>query len=299
MKITPKISIFSLIDLALTCYMAYIFLSLWLRPQASDVETIYNFSVLMAFEFIMVHSGVFMSVLGRSWKGWLFFILIYGLFAFVFNLFVTDNRILFLYGGVVLSRMLSGIMTSDETEKAQKANYSVVYVLIYFFLIFFVAMHSFLIPEFGLTDDFLESSGYRDNIIIGGLFTDTPYTAMCFGALYYTALSLVALFAMFYQPAEKPAPEVNSSDEDKPYFYPQTGLGFGIASILLSWFVVLGTILAVFGLVASILTIKQYRETPEEYTRKSYIIARIGKICSIIGLIASILSIFVMMFVFW
>ena len=291
----PRISIFSLIDIALTCYMAYLILSLWLYPQASDVELIYNLAALMAFEFIMVHSGVFMSFLGRSWKAWLCAIIFYGLFALVFNAFVTDNRIIFLYAGVVLNRVLAGIMTRDETERAKRAGFSALYAIIYFFLLFFVAIYSFIIPKFGLTSDFLKSSGYHDTVINGGLFTDTPHTAMCFGVLYYASLSLVALFAIFYRPKEKTTVETPLDDEEKPFFHPKMAIGFGIASILLSWFIIVGVILGIVGAVSGFLTIKQYREMPDEYTRKSYVIAQIGKICSIIGVIFGVVCTLVIM----
>jgi len=292
-----KISIFSLIDIALTCYMAYLILSLWLYPQANDVELIYNLATLMAFEFIMVHSGVFMSFLGRSWKAWLGAIIFYGLFALVFNLFVTDNRILFLYAGVVLNRMLSGIMTSDETAKEKRIGFSALYAVIYFLLIMFVGIYSFLIPEFGLTESFLQSSDYHDMVIHGGSFTDTPHIAMCFGVLYYASLSLVAVYALFYRP--KPVVETPPDEEEKPFFHPKIALGFGIASIVLSFFIILGGILGIIGVASSALTIKQYRETPEKYARKSYIIAQIGKICSIIGIILGFLLIFAIMFGIW
>ena len=308
MKLFTRISVFSLIDLVLTCGLAYTYLSLWRCPQASDVEKIYNLSVLMAFEFIMVHSGVFMSVLGRSWKGWLCAIILYGLFAFVFNLFITNNYILLLYGGVVLNRVLSGVMTKDETENSKKAVSSALYALVYFFLMMFVAVYSFMIPEWGLTDDFLQSSGYRDIVIIGGILTDTPHTSMCFGMLYYMALSLMAVFTMFRQPAktplkieiaEKTAPKVSvPAGEEVPFFHPRMALGFGIVSILLCWFIVFGAIIGIIGFVASFLTIKEYKTMPEKYSRKSYLIARIGKICSIIGLIFGVLFSFGLTFFF-
>jgi len=182
--------------------------------------------------------------------------------------------------------VLSGIMTRDETEGTKRAGFAALYTLIYFLLLMFVAIYSFLIPEFGLTGDFLQSSGYHDKKIIRGILTDTPHTAMAFGVLYYVSLSLVALFAIFYRPKEKTAIETPPDDEeDKPFFHPKMALGLGIASILMSWFVIVGTILGIIGTVAGLLTIKQYKEMPDEYARKSYIIAQIGKICSIIGAI--------------
>jgi hypothetical protein len=42
-------------------------------PQASDVELIYSLSVLMIFEFVLVHSGVFMNIFCLAWKFLLYF----------------------------------------------------------------------------------------------------------------------------------------------------------------------------------------------------------------------------------
>jgi hypothetical protein len=150
---------------------------------------IYNLSILILFEFILAHSGVFMSYFGRS-KWMLLLILFYGAFALVFNTLVNDNQILVLYGAVVLNRMVPGIQNRDEKEKARGVIISVFYAMTYFLLLFFFFFFSDKIPQLGLTDDFLSISKYNDITQASGLFLEEPHFAICFGALYYMMLTL-------------------------------------------------------------------------------------------------------------
>jgi hypothetical protein len=145
----------------------------------------------MGFEFIMVHSGVFMSMIGRSWKGWLLFICFYGVFALIFNTMVNGNQILILYGIVVLNRMLPNILYPDKTDGKKKAAISSFYAMVYILLLLLVVFSSSHISKMGLTDDFLETSGYSNLNLAGGLFSDEPHVPMCFGVLYYLALTFV------------------------------------------------------------------------------------------------------------
>jgi len=198
-NIISKISIFSLIGIGLNIFLIYTFLKLWIHPQVSDIEMIFNFTVLMFFEFVMVHSGVFMSILGRSWKGWLFFIILYGLCALAFNSIVSGNQILILYGVVVFNRMLPNIQRKPEdTEKKEGIKgikeeiiISIIYAVIYFFLFVTIIYCASHVPPFGLTKEFLESANFGKINTISGDFSDKPYIMMCFGVLYYLFLTLL------------------------------------------------------------------------------------------------------------
>ena len=191
LKTISKISIFSLIGIIMNGWLAYIFLKLWLHPQASDVKLIYSLTILILFEFVLVHSGVFMSILGRSWKGWAGFIVFYGLFALAFNALVNGNQIIILYGAVVLNRMLPGILNREKTDKERGLMMSAVYALIYFGLLFPVFIGSSYIPHFGLNETFVKSADYLSIIQAGGDFAEMPHVFMCFGVLYYLILMLL------------------------------------------------------------------------------------------------------------
>jgi hypothetical protein len=193
-QVISNISIFSLIGVGLNLFLVYTFLHLWIYPQMSDVEMLFNLTILMFFEFIMVHSGVFMSLLGRSWKGWLFFTFLYGIFALAFNAMVNGNQILILYGAVVLNRILPNMLNKEKTDKTKEITISGLYAMIYFFLIIAIVFGASRVPQFGLTHEFLEAANYSKVNTVGGELSEMPHAIMCFGALYYIALTLLEVF---------------------------------------------------------------------------------------------------------
>jgi len=173
--------------------LAYQFYKIWTSPAISDANKIADYAVLMGFEFIMVHSGVFMAVMPKKIS--LYVLLpVYGLFALAMNTFVSDNSVLIIYGIVVFNRMRFAF--SDVSKKIQqKAIFnSVIAVLVYFVLVFVVAFNNEHIPLFGLTKEFLAEINYYENLKIGGLLLDEPQTAFSLGFLYYTILALMALW---------------------------------------------------------------------------------------------------------
>lgn len=173
--------------------LAYQFYMIWTSPAISDANKIADYAVLMGFEFVMVHSGVFMAVMPKKIS--LYVLLpVYGLFALAMNSFVSDNSVLIIYGIVVFNRMRFAF--SDVSKKIQqKAIFnSVLAVLVYFVLVFVVAFNNEHIPLFGLTKEFLAEINYYENLKTGGLLLDEPQTAFSLGFLYYTILALLALW---------------------------------------------------------------------------------------------------------
>lgn len=173
--------------------LAYQFYMMWTSPAISDANKIADYAVLMGFEFVMVHSGVFMAVMPKKIS--LYVLLpVYGLFALAMNSFVSDNSVLIIYGIVVFNRMRFAF--SDVSKKIQqKAIFnSVLAVLVYFVLVFVVAFNNEHIPLFGLTKEFLAEINYYENLKTGGLLLDEPQTAFSLGFLYYTILALLALW---------------------------------------------------------------------------------------------------------
>lgn len=217
-KAISKISIFSLIGIGLNGFLTYTFLRLWICPQVGDIEMIFNFTILMFFEFVMVHSGVFMSILGKSWKGWLFFICFYGLFALGFNAAVNNNQILILYCVVVLNRMLPKLLNREKTNPEEEFAYSngkqlkltkkmekeilmsSMYAAIYFILLLIIAFTSAHIPQFGLTKEFLEIADYKNvTSNVSGELMNMPHAIMCFGVLYYLALIFIDMMRIIHR----------------------------------------------------------------------------------------------------
>ena len=178
---------FALIDIGLTLWVAYLFFQLWVMPSAGDIDRIYYMSILIAFEFIMIHSGVFMAAMPLKISLLVFFPL-YGVFALAFNTMIPDNSIMFIYLIVVLNRMRFAFFSVSESVKMQNLGMSVYAAVVYFFLMIGVAFLSWMVPKFGLTPEFLSNAGYNPSV--KGLFTEIPQTAMCLGFLYYIMLAL-------------------------------------------------------------------------------------------------------------
>lgn len=195
-KIVEKIRrLLDYTDVILTLLMSGSFLMLWLHPEAGDINNIFYFSILMAFEFFMVHSGVLMAMAPLKTSLSLF-VPVYGIFALVFFLVSGLSSILWLYLLVVLNRMRFAFFNVDENTKQQVILTSIFAAIIYFFLLIPLAVGAELIPDFGLSETFLEESGYNAIKRGSGIFIDSPKVSMCFGALYYFFLSLYDFFAI-------------------------------------------------------------------------------------------------------
>ena len=189
-KIEPS---FELVDVVMMGFMAYQYFKLWIDPQYGDAEKIFQMAGLMGFEFIMVHSGVFMAVMPRK-VSLLIFVPAYGLFAWAFNDIIGGgNLVAYIYLIAVFNRMRFAFFNVNEELKNKQILRSVFAVLTYFFLLLGVAFGSKLIPEFGLNDVNLSFIGYDEAKTHGGLFLDEPQTAICLGSIYYLILALYSL----------------------------------------------------------------------------------------------------------
>lgn len=145
---------FSFVEYAFQAYYATVFLMVWMHPNEHDVSMINDLAVLMAFEFIMVHSGVFMAVMPKKISLFVFFPM-YGLFALAFHNSVINANILYIYLLAVLNRMRFAFSDVSPEVRAAQIGKSAVKAMFYFFLIFAVCIGNDLIPKFGLTDEFL------------------------------------------------------------------------------------------------------------------------------------------------
>ena len=147
----------------------------------------------MAFEFVMVHSGLFMTFMPKRISA-LVFVPFYGLFALGFNSFTQDNTILILYCVVVFNRMRFAFSDADDTAKSKAMLRSIFSLLCYFVLIFVVLIFQSLIPKLGLTEDYLIQSNYHSHINGSGEFVEKPYIPLCLGTIYYIALTIVEAY---------------------------------------------------------------------------------------------------------
>ncbi len=194
--------------------IAYRFYALWAHPNQEHAGYITTMATLIGFEFIMVHSGVFMSVFPKKISLYIFFPF-YGLFALVFSTLIDDwHIILITYLFAVFNRMRFAFADVPKSIKNRNILTSVLAAIIYFILIFVVAFNAEKIPELGLTRSYLEMSGYLSSIETGGILIDTPQTAMALGLFYYVALALVEfLFVRYRIGVQTPIPSKGSNNK--------------------------------------------------------------------------------------
>ena len=176
---------FSFIEYGFQAYYAYVFLMVWMHPELHPVSLINDLAILMAFEFIMVHSGVFMAVMPKKWSLFVFFPL-YATFAYAFNESVVNTNILYIYLLTVLNRMRFAFSNVSEKVRIAQMGKSALKAIFYFFLILAVCIANNIIPPFGLTEEFLENSGYFQTVKSSGLFIEKPFVPICMGFIYYS-----------------------------------------------------------------------------------------------------------------
>lgn len=176
-------------------YIGFI-VSVWFYPEYYTVDIIYNLSMVLIFEFILVHSGVFMAITKNIFI-LLGIALVYGLFALAFNYSVLGDSpiILYVYSLTILNRILFGLSSRSDEERQQNFGYSALMVINFMFCIFLILICSKFVPYGGLTPDYLLSLNYYNSFSLGGEFPENPHIAFAFGVLYFS-LPLVMPFIM-------------------------------------------------------------------------------------------------------
>lgn len=176
-------------------FIAYQFFTLWTNPHLFGTERIFTLAILMAFEFIMVHSGVFMAVMPKKISLFILFP-IYGLFALAFNAAINDHIILITYLLVIFNRMRFAFSDVSNSIRKQAIFKSVLAALTYFAFIFLFAIGADYVPELGLTKNALAQLNYPGDVTTSGLFVDMPQVAIGFGCTYYCVLAIIEAFSL-------------------------------------------------------------------------------------------------------
>ncbi len=185
---TVIFKIWSWLGVALYLALAFQMGRLLMSPGADDGEIILTFGVMMGFEFILVHSGVFMAVMPR-WLSLTFFVPFYGVFAFAMNAIIPGNAVLWLYLSVILTRMRFAFSKPSAEAKNANVLFSCAAVMTYFILVFVFAFSSGILPRFGITDAYLQSVNYSDLHDSGGIFIDLPHVPLTMGVVYFSILA--------------------------------------------------------------------------------------------------------------
>ena len=149
------------VEVAQTALIACQYLYLWLFAGPDDAYKVYSLAILMAFEFVMVHSGLFMAAMPLKASIRLF-IPLYGLFAFAFghSMREGDYTIIILYLATVLNRMRFAFFNVSKSVKQRVVRQSMIALAVYFVLTVSVVCAESVIPSFSLGDAFSESASY-------------------------------------------------------------------------------------------------------------------------------------------
>lgn len=171
-------------------YLLYQYLHIWFstNPDPIIVETL---AVLISFEFIMVHSALFMAVFQKK-LSILFFVLAYALFAYEFNkiLPLQDNKIMIAYFAIVLHRMRFAFYNVSEKQRDKLLGLSGLAAVIYILSIGFCVVFSNYLHKLTYTTAFLNENNFQHNSFV--LSQNSILIAT--GSIYYSLLIFSNLY---------------------------------------------------------------------------------------------------------
>jgi len=182
---------FEYLGVLLKLIIVFQFWLLWYAPQPEDATRITNLATLMAFEFIMVHSGIFMALFPKKISLYVF-VPFYGLFALAFTAIMDDYTVLAIYLLVIFNRMRFAFSDVPKWMRGRAIITSIMAMIFYFVLIMVSA--GVPLPKFGLNETYLETVQFSSITDTEGSFIDEPHTAMAFGMFYYLVLALFEIY---------------------------------------------------------------------------------------------------------
>ena len=138
------------VELVQYLIFSIIYLVAWITPNQFTPEFIISLEIVILFEFVIVHSGLFMSF--GKYSVLLFFPFYY-LFAWAFNHILVDNTIMYLYLFTILNRLLIGFEVSKRKNNNPFIRAFYRCFATYFPVFVGTILFSNLLPDFGLTVD--------------------------------------------------------------------------------------------------------------------------------------------------
>lgn len=160
---------------------------LWTNPTPSDFPRIETLALMMGFEFILVHSAIFMLVASRK-VSLLFLIPVYGVVALLLNSGAENNLILYLYCGVLVSRLRFMFAKIEPSERSRAIKSSIFAGLIYMLSLFVIIGGETSLPSKRLNSEFLSANGYFDQLEVFGIFMESPHLPIIMGMIYFSLM---------------------------------------------------------------------------------------------------------------
>ncbi len=179
-------------------YLSWALFSTWADPMARDGGSWVRFGVgLMVLEFVLLHSGAFMAMVlkldANPVKRSLMLLgmaLLYGLMAWAFSAATDSPALLWIFGGVVAGRLLTGIIDREAGFQAlmARSGFGVGLYLLVTMLTIFVP-----VPEWGITSSVVNEV-YPDRG--SGLWEKDPERAVAGAAVYFGLMGLLEVFVL-------------------------------------------------------------------------------------------------------
>ena len=175
-------------------WLAWVLLNVWLEPMAWDEGHWVRFGLgLMMLEFVVLHSGAFMSALGSKqaspigWRLLAGMMVFYGLIVWAFAQITGSDTLLLIFAAIVISRVIA-LLIDREHARAQLMKRSSCGIVLYILIAF--ASVIIPVPEMGITAEVL-SEVYPDRG--GGLWERQPQLPIAGAALYFALMGCAEL----------------------------------------------------------------------------------------------------------
>lgn len=193
---------------AIPCFvLVYVLARVWVDPMSVDGGAWVPLAVgLMALEFVVLHSGVFMGTLALKAKTPVKRVGVfaglagmYGLFALGFSLSIGTWTIVEIFGFLMAGRFVTLVVAAGE-GKEQLVARSATGVVAYIPVVFLTVFVSF--PELGVNFQVLEEVYPNRG---GGLWEQHPERAIAGAVIYFGIMGLIELWHLISPSAGEPA----------------------------------------------------------------------------------------------
>ncbi|MEL1264558.1 hypothetical protein [Pseudoxanthomonas putridarboris] len=162
-----------------------------LAPAPGDASRVYDFAVLVGFEFILNPMNLMLFMFSRAWLGRLGVLLFFAGFVYSFHVMLIDaDTMRSLMAGVLLSHFVLPSAAARAFGNDRAMGILAGRIVLYFFVMMGCVFGNALLPEMGLDRAYLESVGHHGLKKNGGLLLDEPHVALWMAVLYYGVLTL-------------------------------------------------------------------------------------------------------------
>lgn len=175
------------IKLALITYAALIvnIVYVWLYPDKVGIITISNICIFAALELVIAFYEFFAS-LNRKLAFYIMAPIFIGVFVSVVKPQLSMS-VFYAYLAVIAHRFYDAFLLRDNKEYNDNPRMGGLAVFYYLLCLFIVVVFASYIPEFGLTNTFLNDSGYINLVSnIGSDLIKDPRLTFCMMVLYFS-----------------------------------------------------------------------------------------------------------------